>query len=180
MKLLLAISTLLILVGTVWAQEEEFNGAYIDQLVGENTLTLNKAIQENDVFLLQTGHLNTVVISQRHGLTGANMAWLQQHGALEQIMLTQSGSNNQANFLQVGRENAINVNQQGKFISSTIYQFGTDNYVFQELGRDNTDYTVIQTGYNWGVIDKGFSPNNPGYTIKQTGMVGVTITIEHH
>ena len=39
---------------------------------------------------------------------------------------------------------------------------------------------IIQSGHNWGVRDEGFSPNNPGYTILQFGIEGVTMTIEHN
>ena len=39
---------------------------------------------------------------------------------------------------------------------------------------------IIQSGHNWGVRDEGISPNNPGYTILQFGIEGVTMTIEHN
>jgi len=168
------------LTGPVWAQEVETNDAYIDQLVGENTISLNKIVQVNDVFLLQTGHLNTAEISQRQGSAGGNLAWLQQRGAFEQIILLQNGSNNQVNFQQYGRYNDINVAQRGNFISSTVIQSGFENSVLQELGSNNQNYTIIQHGNNWGFVDIGFNPDNPGYTIQQTGAIGVTITIEHH
>ena len=179
-KVFLSISTILILVSTVWAQEVVTSDAYIDQLVGENTISLNKVIQVNDVFLLQTGHLNTAEVSQRQGSTGGNMASLQQRGAYEQIILVQNGSNNQVDFRQYGRSNDINVTQRGNFISSTVIQSGLENSVLQELGGNNKNYTIIQHGNNWGVVDIGFNPDNPGYTIRQTGAVGMTITIEQH
>jgi hypothetical protein len=156
------------------------NDAYINQLVGNNTISLNRAIQVNDVFLLQSGHLNTAVISQRQGSTGGNLALLRQQGAFEQIVLTQIGSNNQVNFQQYVRNNSINVTQRGNFISSTVLQSGQENSVLMELGSNNQNYNIIQHGNNWKVIDIGFSPDNPGYTIEQTGAVGMTITIEHN
>ena len=105
---------------------------------------------------------------------------IQQFGGFQQVILNQFGANNQAKFTQLGFGNEIDVTQDGVFISSNIYQFGANNHVQQELGRDNTNYVVIQSGYNWGVKDIGFSPNNPGYTVKQFGLVGTTITIKHH
>ena len=179
-KFFLSISTILILVSTVWAQEVVTNDAYIDQLVGENTISLNRTIQVNDVHLLQSGHLNTTEVSQRQGAAGGNLASLQQQGAYEQIILVQNGSNNQVDFRQYGRSNDINVTQRGNFISSNVIQLGFENSVLQELEGNNMNYTIIQHGNNWGVIELGFSPDNPGYTIQQTGQVGVTMTIEHH
>ena len=179
MKFFLTISALLMLASHVWAQEVATNDAYIDQLVGENTISLNKVVLVNDVFLLQTGHLNTAEISQRQGATGGNLASLQQRGAFEQIILVQNGANNRVNFQQYGRSNDINVTERGNFISSTVIQSGLENSVLQELGSSNKNFTIIQHGNNWSVIDIGFNPDNPGYTIRQTGAIGVAITIEH-
>ena len=179
-KYFLTITTILVLTGIIWAQETVTNDAYINQLVGDNTISLDQAIQVNDVFLLQSGHSNTAVISQRQGSTGGNLALLRQQGAFEQVVLTQIGSNNLVNFQQYVRNNSINVTQRGNFISSTVIQSGHENSVLQELGSSNTNYTIIQHGNNWSVIDLGFSPDNPGYTIEQSGAVGMTITIEHN
>ena len=178
-KYFLTISTVL-LINTVWAQEAVTNDAYVDQLFRDNSIGLNQAIKVNDVFLFQTGHMNTTEVTQRQGATGGNIASLQQQGAFEQVILFQNGSNNHANFQQYGRSNTINVGQRGNFISCNVIQSGAENSVFQELGTNNANYNIIQHGDNWGVIDIGFSPENPGYTIEQTGPVGVTITIEHN
>ena len=179
-KFFLTIISFLVLTSTIWAQETVTNDAYIDQLVGDNTISLNRAIQVNDIILLQTGHSNIAEISQRQGSAGGNLALLRQQGAFEQIILTQIGSNNLVNFQQNGRNNIINVTQQGNFISSTVVQSGFENSVLQELGSNHKNYTIIQRGNNWEFIDIGFSPNNPGYTIEQIGAIGTTMIIEHN
>ena len=179
-NIFLTVSIVLVLFSTVWAQEAETNGAYIDQVLGGNSIGQNIVIEVNDVFLFQTGHLNTVDVTQRQGANGGNLALLQQQGAFEQIILIQNGSNNQVNFQQYGRSNNINVNQRGNFISTNITQSGEENSVVLELGHNNQNYTITQHGNNWGVIDIGFSPDNPGYTIEQTGTFGVPITVVHH
>ena len=145
-----------------------------------NNSVLTRIIPENDVYIRHSGHLNSAIVEQSAGSGGANLAMIQQFGEFQQVMLNQSGSNNQAKYNQIGSGNGIDVSQVGEFISTNIYQFGVNNHVFQELGSDNTSYTVIQSGYNWGVRDEGFSPNNPGYTILQFGIEGVTVTIDHN
>ena len=167
---------------TCFAQSNGGSGdVFIDQIYKQpNNSTVTRVISENDLFLKQSGYQNTAAVLQSAGSIGANLAMIQQFGGFQEVLLNQFGSNNQAKFNQLGFGNEIDVTQDGVFISTNIYQFGVKNHVLQELGRDNTNYTVIQSGYNWGVIDKGFSPNNPGYTVKQFGMVGTTITITHH
>jgi len=176
----LTIGIVLVLFSAVSAQEVETNDAYVDQLLRDNSIGLNQAIKVNDVFLFQTGHMNTTEVTQRQGATGGNIASLQQQGAFEQVILFQNGSNNQVNFQQYGRSNNINVTQRGNFISSNVIQSGQENSVLMELGSNNQNYNIIQHGNNWGVTDLGFNPDNPGYTIQQSGTFGVNITVEHH
>lgn len=145
-----------------------------------NNRVVTRIIPENDVYIKHSGYLNRAVVEQSAGSGGANLAMIQQFGTLQQVMLSQFGSNNQAKYNQIGSGNGINVSQVGDFISTNISQFGVNNNVFQELGSENTSYTIIQSGHNWGVKDEGFSSNNPGYTILQFGLEGVTITIEHN
>jgi hypothetical protein len=166
---------------TCLAQSSGSSGdIFINQIYIPNNSTVTRIIPENDVFIRHSGYLNSVIVEQHAGSGGANLATIQQFGGLQQAALIQRGANNQAKYNQVGFGNQIDVSQVGDFISTNIFQFGLDNYVHQELGSDNTSYTIIQSGYNWGVVDKDFSPNNPGYTIWQHGFEGVTVTIEHN
>ena len=156
--------------------------AFINQIYIKlpNNSIVTRIIPENDVYIKHSGYHNSTVVDQSAGTSGANLAMIQQFGEFQQVMLNQFGSNNQAKYNQIGFGNGIDVSQDGEFISTNIYQFGVNNHVFQELGSDNTSYTIIQSGHNWGVRDVGFSSNNPGYTILQFGIEGVTITIDHN
>jgi hypothetical protein len=143
-------------------------------------LNQQQVFQDDEIFLQQAGYNNRAIIVQLSQLNNGNSAFILQHGQLADVVLNQSGINNAAIFHQDGFNNSIEVAQRGNLISSEVLQSGYHNKVRQELGSNGMHYTVIQEGYKHEVIDLGFNPHNPGYTIKQTGMVGMTVTIQHH
>jgi hypothetical protein len=139
-----------------------------------------EGFQDGEIFLQQAGYNNRATIAQFSQLNNGNSAFVLQRGQLADVALNQSGINNSAIFHQDGFMNSIEVAQRGDLISSEVFQSGDYNKVRQELGSSGMHYTIIQQGNKHEVIDLGFNPHNPGYTIKQTGMVGMTVTIEHH
>ena len=154
--------------------------AYIDQMKSSSFMGSPKVIQDNDLILIQAGAENLAQVVQSQGQEGAHAANIWQYGVQEVIMLNQSGANNQAALLQYGSNNNISVAQKGNFISSVVIQDGWNNSVVQELGADEASFTVIQYGANWSLIDTGFNPDSPGYSIKQSGLAGVPVTVKHH
>ena len=180
-KLILTISTIILVASIALCQDNQGIGdAYIDQMNSFSLFGSQKVFLENDLTLIQTGANNQAQITQSQDQAGAHSATVFQYGIREEVILSQLGANNQASFLQIGGKNKINIAQRGNFISSNVIQLGFENSVLQELEGNNKNYTIIQHGNNWGVIELGFSPDNPGYKIEQTGQVGVTMTIEHH
>jgi hypothetical protein len=136
--------------------------------------------QDDEIYLEQAGYSNRASIAQFSPAQNGNSAIVYQYGVQSNVGLHQTGNSNDAHFQQYGLMNFIDVKEQGDFISSSIYQVGYDNKVNQELGSDGMNYTIIQMGNKHEVIDRGFNLNNPGYTIKQSGLVGMKVTIQHH
>ncbi|MEP1095197.1 MAG: hypothetical protein ABJG78_08815 [Cyclobacteriaceae bacterium] len=134
----------------------------------------------NEVFLQQIGVGNQTVVVQHSQMNGANVASITQYGQLHQVFLNQYGTNNIADHRQEGSMNLIDVIEHGNLISSTTLQSGSNNRIYQELGTNRASYRIIQQGSDHEVIDLGFSTSNPGYTIKQTGLVGMKVVIKHH
>ena len=146
------------------------SGRYLNQQLG---------FIDDGIFLQQAGFFNQAIVTQLSDLNATNKAQVRQYGISSSVLLTQSGANNVADIQQDGARNSVDIVELGNSISSRVFQFGVKNKVQQELGNDRTNHTIIQRGYNHEVIDLGFNPNNPGYTIKQRGLVGMTVTIQH-
>ncbi len=179
-KLIITAFSFLLFASVGWAQGDSgSDGVFIDQ-IGERQTIVQHRVRENSVSLVQAGTHNTVDVEQTEGPRGANQGMIQQYGSHQRVMLDQSGSNNRADFMQTYKGNQIDVTVIGNNISSRVYQFGRRNHVKQELGANNENYTVIQRGNGWKFEDTGFNPNNPGYVIRQGGMVGFPVTITHH
>ena len=178
-KLILTLSTIILVASLAVCQDDQGTGdAYINQM-SNFSFDGQQVFQENDLLLIQTGANNQARVSQSQGQAGAHSAAVIQFGIKESVVLSQSGANNQAAITQFGYNNSVDVAQTGNFSSSLVIQNGWNNNVEQELGASEASFTVIQNGANWGVIDTGFNANSPGYTIKQEGLVGVTVTVQH-
>ncbi|MEQ9301220.1 MAG: hypothetical protein RIF33_21770 [Cyclobacteriaceae bacterium] len=108
-----------------------------------------------------------------------NLTQLIQQGQLNEIRATQQGVANTILVNQFGIGNQSDISEKGDFISATILQLGHDNTVFQELGDSYNTYHILQRGYDHEVIDRGFNTDNPGYTIRQEGLVGMKVIIRH-
>lgn len=159
-------------------EDQEKSDAYIDQM-RSFSFGSQQVFQENELTLVQTGAGNQAQVIQSQGQAGAHSASVVQFGIREEVILSQSGANNRAAILQFGYKNKADLAQTGNFSSANVIQFGSNNNVEQQLGASEASFTVIQTGSNWGVIDTGFNANSPGYTITQSGLVGVTVTVTH-
>lgn len=180
MRYIITLFIVVIAVCPILGQEQDERDVNLNQISSFGYGDYAESNTGNGVFIAQAGVRNSVDVKQYNRNNEANLVSILQGGLHQQINLTQNGSNNRANFRQALYKNKIDVTQRGNFISSDITQFGFGNSVTQELGMDDANYTVVQFGYGHSVNDTGFSPNNPGYTIMQTGMVGMTVTIEHH
>ncbi len=132
----------------------------------------------DEIYLRQVGIDNKAFIIQSSPMNMGNSAIIGQFGQSTDIVLSQLGTSNSAELHQNGFTNSINITERGDFISSKVLQFGLHNTVHQELGADKTDHLIIQKGYNHKVSDLGFNSNSPGYTIKQEGMVGMSVIIK--
>ena len=152
--------------------------AFINQ-IGGNTERITGTLGENEVTLVQTGFGHQSQIRQTEGVSGSHLARVGQFGLKQFLELTQTGANNVARTGQFGYKNEIDLHQKGEFINSTVIQLGSNNFVEQELGSSEASFTVVQFGNNHGLIDRGFNPNSPGYTIQQSGLMGVTVTVTH-
>lgn len=106
-----------------------------------------------------------------------NLTQLIQQGQINEIRATQQGVANTILVNQYGIGNQSEIHESGDFISTTVVQWGENNSVVQELGHSNTTYRIIQRGHGHEIIDAGFTPTNPGYTITQSGMVGMKVII---
>lgn len=106
-----------------------------------------------------------------------NQSHIIQVGQFNEAYANQEGTANSILIRQYGRGNQSDIAEEGDHISSTITQLGQDNTVFQELGDSHNSYHILQRGYDHEVIDRGFSPDNPGYTIRQQGLVGMRVII---
>lgn len=166
--------------GPVWAQYSfETDNAQIKQVVSTDFMGRTSFVKENSVFLKQFGLENQTSVEQYAGTKGANHAGIIQYGTSQRIWLLQQGSNNKAHLGQFGSQNEIELSLYGDFINANVLQSGHDNSVNQELTNSNLDYTILQFGNNWGVTIIG-SPSIPGFSVKQSGMSGSHVTIEHH
>lgn len=151
----------------------------IKQVVSRDYMGRTSFVKENSVYLNQSGLQNQTSVQQRAGDEGANYAGILQYGTNQSAHLIQQGSNNVAHMGQFGRQNEIDISQYGDFIKTNVLQSGHDNSVSQEFTGTNLDYTIIQFGNSWGLTIIG-SPNIPGFSVKQSGMSGTPVTIEHH
>ena len=180
-KLIITAFSFLLFASVGWAQGDSgSDGVFIDQIGERQSIVQHRRVRENNLSLVQAGTHNTADVEQTEGPRGANQGMIQQFGSHQRVMLDQSGSNNRADFMQTYKGNQIDVTVRGDNISSRVYQFGRRNHVKQELGANNENYTIIQRGNNWGYEDTGFGSVNPGYVIRQSGMVGYTVRVTHH
>ncbi|MCF6353017.1 MAG: hypothetical protein L3J06_08410 [Cyclobacteriaceae bacterium] len=166
---------LLIITSAIFAQEVEKQGI-TKKLKTSGYLNLQE-FQDDEVFLQQVGYNNSANIAQYSQLNRGNKAFVVQYGEEVNVLLTQLGMNNLATLRQNGYRNFIEVTELGNSISTEVVQFGNNNKVQQELGSNGMKYSIIQQGFGHEVVDLGFSPESPGYTIRQTGMVGMKVAI---
>jgi hypothetical protein len=158
----------------------------ISALVSSDIVNINQGLnspqlyQDDEIYLQQAGYNHRASITQFSPFQNGNSAYVRQFGGMSNIDLTQIGKGNSANYGQYGLKNSIHGIQMGNDINTGVFQFGYENRVLQELGSDGMNYSIIQMGNKHEVIDRGFSPNNPGYTIKQSGLVGMKVDIQHH
>jgi hypothetical protein len=157
----------------------ETDNAQIKQVVSRDYMGRTSFVKENSVYLNQSGLQNQTNVKQTAGDDGANYAGILQYGNSQSVDLIQQGSNNVAHMGQFGRQNEIDISQYGDFINTNVLQSGHDNSVSQDFTGSNLDYTIIQFGNNWGLTIIG-SPSIPGFSVKQSGMSGTPVTIEHH
>jgi hypothetical protein len=164
----------LFLVSVLIAQENREN----DQI--QQFRIENQEIDDNEVYLKQSGLNNQSVVLQSSFLyNNGHDVFINQYGYSGQLRINQFGVNNRAHVVQSGSQNFVELSEAGYDISSKILQLGSDNKVFQELGSHSNSYRITQHGYDHEVYDLGFDSNNPGYTIKQEGLVGMKVIIEH-
>ena len=180
MKYIITLFIIVIAVCPTLGQDQDEQDVNLNQISSFGYGDYAQSNAGNGVFIAQAGAQNLVDIKQYRGNSGGNTAISVQGGVRQSAKLVQDGHNNRALFGQGLYNNQIDVAQYGGNISSEVIQVGFGNKVEQQLGSDNASYTVIQFGNNWGVIDRGFSSNSPGYTIKQAGLVGTTITIQQY
>ncbi len=168
---------LLIITSAIFAQEQEVEKQGITKKLETSGYLTLQEFKDDEVFLQQIGNNNSANIAQYSQLNRGNKAFVVQYGEAVSVLLTQSGMNNLASLRQNGYRNFIEVTELGNSISTEVIQFGNNNKVQQELGSNGMKYTIIQQGFGHEVVDLGFSPKSPGYTIKQTGMVGMRVAI---
>ncbi len=129
-------------------------------------------------------YLTQVAISNRIDILSAeiegNQAITYQSGQLQHIILYQQGDNNIANLHQLGNSNTIDLRESGRDIASSIAQYGNENKAFIELMGSNISIDIIQEGNQHSITDRGNKSNKSGYSIKQSGLVGMTVLIRHY
>ena len=168
---------LLIITSATFAQEQEVKKQGVTKKLEISGYLKLQEFQDDEVFLQQVGYNNSANIKQYSQLNRGNKAFVVQYGEEVNVLLTQLGMNNLANLHQNGYGNFIEVTELGNSISTEVIQFGNNNKVQQELGSNGIKYTIIQQGFGHEVVDLGFSSESLGYTIKQTGMVGMKVAI---
>lgn len=114
-----------------------------DDLSGKQSVYIVQAGQDNQAQVNQAVSGGSLSLAQQGS---ANLATMNQHGALLRMQAQQQGLENQLIIQQAGYANQVSVYQQGSGNSSTIWQRGAYNQASTQQVGQNNQIVISQTG----------------------------------